>query len=393
MNDQLTFNPPLVSVIIPAYNAAAFIEKTLISVLSQTYKNMEVIVVDDGSGDRTTDIVTAISQQDPRVILFQQPNLGVAKARNSAIRHAQGEFIAPIDADDLWHPQNIEKQVQCLLKTDSSVGLVYAWSVDIDEQDLPIGEFRASTIENNVYKTLICHNFIGNASAAVMRRDCLEKIGGYNEQFREQDAQGCEDWELYLKIAESYQFRVVPEFLIGYRKIINSMSTDYPKMAKSHALMLESVQEKHPEIPSALHCLSKSSFYMYLARQNDLHSNNEQTLFWLYQALKNDWITPFFRYGLYTLTLKSLGKSINQKLKSLLGFELKTTLDIKPKVKYKQQSSKFYEFQKPGVNIEFKILIGDLLQKILAIKIKKPLFNEKNDTQNLPKKIVDSEIF
>lgn len=115
MNEN-KFKLPLVSVIIPAYNAEFFIEKTLNSVLSQTYKNIEVLVVDDGSQDRTAEIITSIAKIDSRVFLLQQSNAGVAAARNLAINKCRGEYIAPIDADDIWYPQNLEKQVQCMLQ-------------------------------------------------------------------------------------------------------------------------------------------------------------------------------------------------------------------------------------------------------------------------------------
>lgn len=297
---------PLVSVIIPAYNAEKFLLKTLESILSQTYKNIEVLVIDDGSQDRTAEIVQSIAQKDNQVILLQQENSGVAAARNLGINKSKGEFIAPIDADDIWYPQNLEKQVQCLLHADSSVGLVYSWSVDIDEEDKLTGDFRASNIEGDVFTTLLCHNFLGNASSTLIRRSCVEKIGGYNTQLKAQDAQGCEDWDFYLRIAEHYQFKVVPEFFIGYRKIANTMSGDYKKMAKSHDLMLQEIQQTHRDIPIAFYKLSKSSFYIYLARQSSIYDNHNKTLYWLFQALKADFITPVFRLGLYTLTIKSL---------------------------------------------------------------------------------------
>ena len=117
-------NSPLVSVIVAAYNAETFIKQTLDSVLNQTYKNIEVLVVDDGSEDRTAEIVAAIVQNSQRVILLQQSNQGVASARNLAIQNSRGAYIAPIDADDIWYPQKLEKQMQCMLQAEPSVGLV-----------------------------------------------------------------------------------------------------------------------------------------------------------------------------------------------------------------------------------------------------------------------------
>ena len=170
---------PLVSVVMPVYNAEAHIAHTLNSVLSQTYKNIEVIVVDDGSCDGSVQIVETIAQQDAHITLLRQSNLGVAASRNLAIQKSRGEYIAPIDADDIWYPQKIEKQVHCMLHADPSIGLVYAWSVHIDERGLLTGGFNASDIEGDVFSVLIVSNFIGNSSAPLIRRACFEQVGGY----------------------------------------------------------------------------------------------------------------------------------------------------------------------------------------------------------------------
>ncbi|MGF1482219.1 MAG: glycosyltransferase family 2 protein [Cyanophyceae cyanobacterium] len=347
--------------IVPAYNAEGFIEKTLYSILNQTYSNIEVIVVDDGSEDQTANIILSLAQQDQRLVLVQQPNAGVAAARNLGIEKSRGELIAPIDADDIWYPQNLEKQVQ-RLRQDSSIGLVYSWSVDIDEDDVLTGEFRAAAIEGNVYKTLICHNFIGNSSASLFRRACIERLGAYNGQLKAQQAQGCEDWELYLRIAEHYQFGVVPEFLVGYRKISGSMSKDYTTMAKSHSLMLQDIRHKHPEINSALFRLSCSSFYIYLARQSHLQGKHQETLFWLYQALKSDWVTPVWRYGLYTLSAKSLLGLLRQQTGG-------NTLALANQREYPVQVNdiSLTDFSQRKTIIGFKLLVGNLLHRLLLL--------------------------
>ena len=300
---------PLVSVIIPAYNAEIFIEKTLLSVLSQTYDNIEVVVVDDGSRDRTAEIVKSFAQQDRRIIFLQQSNAGVAAARNLAIEKSSGEYIAPIDADDIWYPQNLEKQVQCMLNSESSVGLVYSWSLDIDREDLLTGGFYNSTIEGEVYQPLIYKYFIGNASSSLIRRVCLEKVGGYNCQLKAEKAQGCEDWDLYLRIAEYYQFKVVPEFLVGYRQITSSMSANCAEMAKSHALIMADIRQRHPEIFPSIYNWSSSKFYIYFAAKNKHSKNYKTTLFWLYKALKADWLT-ILHHNFYLLTIDSVLKLI-----------------------------------------------------------------------------------
>lgn len=240
---QIDSRLPLVSVIVPAYNAEKFIGETLNSALSQTYRNIEILVVDDGSQERTSEVVKVFVQKDERVILLQQANAGVAAARNLAIEKSCGEYIAPLDADDIWYPQKPEKQMQCFLEADESVGLVYAWSVSIDEEGKIF--WRSKTfqldqinyVQGYVFTALVYSNFISNASVPLIRRACFEP-GGYNCQLKAQNAQGCEDWDLSLRIAELYQFIVVPEFLIGYRQVIGSMGSNCGTMEISYELVM-----------------------------------------------------------------------------------------------------------------------------------------------------------
>lgn len=310
---KIDLSRPLVSVVIPAYNADAYIAQTLASVVAQTYENLEIWVVDDGSCDRTVPIVQQFAQKDGRIRLLQQLNSGVAAARNRAIAAANGEFIAPIDADDVWYPDNIARQVQAMQRGGAKVGLVYAWSVDINVSGQPTGGFRATQISGNVHTTLIGHNFIGNASATLMRRSCLEQVGGYDPSLRSHDAQGCEDWDLYLRIAERYKFQVVPEFLIGYRKVDNSMSCDYRTMAKSHQQVMKAAQQRHPYLPWYLFKLSSSNLYMYFAHQSNRYQHHTTTRYWVRQALAAESLTPFIRPGFYRLLLSSTWGSLAQR--------------------------------------------------------------------------------
>jgi glycosyltransferase involved in cell wall biosynthesis len=369
MNQQPSaLNLPLVSVIIPAYNAEQFIERTLDSVLSQTYQNLEVIVVDDGSQDRTAEIVSAIAQRDQRVTLLQQSNSGVAAARNLGIEKSQGEFIGPIDADDIWYSQNVEKQVRCLLQADPSVGLVYSWSVDIDENDNLTGEFRASRIAGEVFTTLLFHDFIANASSALIRRSCLEKVGLYNCNLREQKAQGSEDWDLYLRIAEFYKFQVVPEFLVGYRKLPNSMSGDYISMANSRNLVWESIQQKYPRIPTTIKRLSNSSYYIYLAYQSSNCGKHSNTLLWLYKSLKEDFITPFLRLGFYVLVIKSCLNLLAKTITSLIWSDHNSWLQFQQRFKKKKRVLILEELDNQKAIFNFKPLAEKILHQ-LASKI------------------------
>ncbi|MBD0267001.1 MAG: glycosyltransferase family 2 protein [Cyanobacteria bacterium Co-bin8] len=304
MDCAQSFNqcPVLVSVVVPAYNAAAYLARTLNSVLSQTYVHLEVLLVDDGSSDSTIEVAQEFAAKDSRLIVLKQPNSGVAAARNFGIRQAKGQLIALIDADDIWYSQNLEKQVALMLQSGSSVGLVYSWSVDIDEHDFPTGSFRSPQIEGKVYTTLLLHNFIANASSTLLRRVCLEKVGFYDCTLRANQGEGCEDWDLYLRIAQEYEFRVVKEFLVGYRKTPSSMSCNLHSMARSRQLIWQSIEQDLPKMPQLIRKVSNSSFCMYLARQSQFSTDQEQAFYWLRQALQESTLATLLRpdfYGLY----------------------------------------------------------------------------------------------
>src|SRR5579862_4587648 len=121
----------LVSVVVPVWNSERFLKKTVESVLAQTYRRLELIVVDDGSTDRSPDIVKSIAAHDDRVRLFRTENRGAAAARNLGISQSRGPFVALLDNDDLWHPEKIARQVEVLRRSPPEVGLVYCWQVEI----------------------------------------------------------------------------------------------------------------------------------------------------------------------------------------------------------------------------------------------------------------------
>jgi glycosyltransferase involved in cell wall biosynthesis len=240
-----------VSVIIPAYNAAATVERTISSVLNQTYSDLEVLVVDDGSTDETAVLVQRMADEDRRIRLLQKANGGLASARNYGIAHATGEFIAPVDADDLWHREKIRKQVALMQARGDGVGLIYTWARAIDEQDRVIADIAPSSLRGNVYAALIIRNFVPSG-APLVRRKCADEVGGYDVTLSGRGATCCEDFKFNLDIAERYDFDLVPEFLKGYRFRAGSMSTEIEAMLRSHELVVHEARTRHPELPDKL---------------------------------------------------------------------------------------------------------------------------------------------
>jgi Glycosyltransferases involved in cell wall biogenesis len=243
----------VVSVIIPAYNAAAAIAETIASAQEQTYQDLEILVVDDGSTDDTAAIVEEIAARDTRVRLLRQSNQGVASARNFAIRESRGSLLAPLDADDLWHPEKIARQISIMRERGPTVGLVYAWSSSIDEQGQIIRlPERVSLQEGSIFPFLIIRNLIGNGSVPLLRRTCVIAVGGYDPSLRARGCEGCEDLLLYLTIAARYDVAVVPAFLIGYRKSAVSMSRNVEQMRRSRDLVIRTIRARHPELPGRI---------------------------------------------------------------------------------------------------------------------------------------------
>jgi glycosyltransferase involved in cell wall biosynthesis len=243
----------LVSVVVPVYNGERFIGRTLASALAQTYRPLEVIVVDDGSTDRTANLVEAAAARDSRVRSFRTQNSGVAAARNFGISQARGKLIAMLDADDLWHPEKIARQVAVMNASSANVGLIYCWAIEIDENDTVIPSVRhiglRPAYQGLVTAELASGNFIQTSSAPLMKRACIDQVGGYDIELQ---PQGAEDWKLYLALSEVCEFAVVPEYLVGYRQSTESLTRDITGMAGSIELVVRWLTEKWRDLPEEL---------------------------------------------------------------------------------------------------------------------------------------------
>lgn len=219
-----------VAVVIPAYNAAATIDATLRSVRGQTHRALDIVVVDDGSSDATAAIAARHARQDARIRVVSQPNGGVARARNTGIRASDAALVAPIDADDLWHPDTIARQLAALERGGPSVGLVYTWSATLDRAGRVVGLHQRATVAGDSVRPLLRKNVLENASCTLFRRAAFEQAGGYEPALRDAGAQGCEDWLFSLAVARHWHFAVVPAFLTGYRVLPGNMSSNHLPM-------------------------------------------------------------------------------------------------------------------------------------------------------------------
>ena len=224
---------PRVAIIIPAYNAAATLHETLASALAQTFTDFEVIVVSDGSIDGTAELVIDAAGRDPRIRLIEQGNAGVAAARNAAIEDSDSAFIAPLDADDLWHPQKLALQVGRFDAASARTGLVYNWYHPIDGSGRIIQPVATPEAEGFVLHRHLVWNFVGNGSTPLIRRTSLADLR-YEPELAARGAGGCEDYLLQLQLARTSEFACMPAHLTGYRQGDGRMSGNRLAMLRSH---------------------------------------------------------------------------------------------------------------------------------------------------------------
>jgi len=243
----------------PVYNGAHVIVDSLESVLSQTHQEIEVLVVDDGSTDGTAEVVRRAVGSDPRVRILSQPNRGVARARNYGLEEANGAFVAFVDADDLWRQDKLAKQTASLQQAGPDVAVVYTWYAHIDQEGRVIPPIRPKpAYRGNVLVPLLLQNFIGNASTPLMRTSAVKRVGGYSvDLLKNSGGQGFEDWHLYLKLAISYDFEVVGEFLTGYRQSPGTMSRDIKPFLKNFREARRDIWSRCPDAPRKLHLWSE----------------------------------------------------------------------------------------------------------------------------------------
>lgn len=256
---------PVVSVVIPAYNAAGTLDRALDSVAAQSLRDIEIIVVDDGSTDDTPVILRRHAVADPRIRILTQANGGVARARNAAIAVARSGWIATIDADDLWHPRKLELQTAAAAAAGQTCVMVYAWSRRIDEEDRVIADMGAPRHTGNVVHQLIASNFMRNASSVMFRRHVALAAGGFDPGLQDAGAQGAEDLKLYLAVARAGPVALAPHFLTGYRQIEGSMSQMPERMRRSIEMVLEESEVLDSGVPPQVFALARANYDLYAA--------------------------------------------------------------------------------------------------------------------------------
>lgn len=205
---------PLVSVVIAVFNCEDFLERSIQSILNQTYQNIELIIVDDASKDNTHSILEKYQDNNLVHIIYNQQNLGISKSRNIGGRKAKGKYIAVQDADDVSFPTRIEKQVK-FLELKEGVVLLGTRRINIKNNIRSSGRYYD---EDNINKIIYLTNPFAHTSA-IIRKEIYDKIGGYNENYIT-----TVDYELYIRLIKYGKIAMIDEELVEYYVHSNSIS-------------------------------------------------------------------------------------------------------------------------------------------------------------------------
>ena len=257
---------PRVSVVIPAYNAMRYLPQTVASVLAQTFGDFEVLIVDDGSQDDTAG--WAAAHPDARVRLVARPNGGAAAARNTGVQHAAGEYVAFLDADDLWQPTKLEQQV-ARADADPEVGLVDCWISYIDGEGEPIGKVMTQHLEGDVWAHMVEYNLVRCGSTPLVRRRLFDEVGSFDEGFRY-----AEDWEMWIRITARYKFAVVKEPLVAYRQHANNKHKNYQSLLPTLCRIIEKSFEDVPAAQQHLKGRALGRAYLHTAWRSLLYTGD-----------------------------------------------------------------------------------------------------------------------
>lgn len=221
MMDYQYDNLPLVSVIVPAYNHECFVEKCLNSIIAQTYKNMQIIIINDGSTDNTEKCIQDFMKKINFPIEFvSKDNEGICKTLNLGIQLSKGEYIATIASDDIWLPEKLAKQID-FLENNQNIGLVYSDIFFLKKDgntELKFTDYKSEIrkcflngIQNaQMYYTLLTENII-IANTVMIRKKCLDTVGYYDENIK------FEDYDMWLRFAQKYPIGFIDEPLAYYR--------------------------------------------------------------------------------------------------------------------------------------------------------------------------------
>jgi len=288
-----------VSIVIPVYGAEKYVAAAVQSALQQTYQNIEILIIDDGSPDKSIEICQQFI--DPRIKIIRQKNRGLPGARNTGIRHAQGEYIGFLDADDIWLPEKVEKHVEHL-NNSPDVGVSFSYSAFINEDGEPLGTYQRPKFRDITPAYLLCRNPIGNGSAGMIRREAFEAVKFqdnlhgtvedfyFDERLRHSNADAT-DFDCWLRIVIQAGWKIegIPQALTLYRVNSQSLSANMLKQLDAIEKVIEKTHSYAPEIVEQWGSRAKAVYQRHIARRAVTQKSRSMAIKMAHQAITTDW--------------------------------------------------------------------------------------------------------
>lgn len=293
----------LVTVVIPTYNRAKYIEETIKSVIGQKYPNIEIIVIDDGSTDNTEQVVSKYRSQ---LTYIHQENSERGASRNHGLRLAKGKFIAFLDSDDLWLPDKISQELE-MLQNNPAAGVVYSDALSIDANGRQLKTIKRKTYSGRVTEKLLENNFI-SMSAHLAKTDFIRKISGFVE---DRNLSGSEDWEMWVRLSTITEFIYLPKTTTKIRTHSENTMSDAKAMNRSMTYALKIMKESNYLTEDQKKILPKTKAYISLINAiNHCSAREKQGVF---LSLKNAFVNnpkiildPRFGYTIWRLLKQEL---------------------------------------------------------------------------------------
>jgi len=309
---------PLVSVVMPIYGVEKFVAEAIESVLAQTYKNFEFLIVDDVSPDNSRKICESYSDERIRIITHTK-NRGLAGARNSGIRQAKGEYIAFLDSDDKWTPNKLKRHV-LHLNDNPKVGVSFSRSVFMNEDGENMNTYQMPKLTGITPEYLLCRNPVGNGSAPVIRREVFNDIAYQARLYEEVELfyfddlfRQSEDIECWIRIAATTDWVIegLTEPLTVYRLNSGSLSANIPKQLATWEAVIDKATEHSPELIKRSGGLARAYQLRYLSRQAIRLQDGKTALSYVCKAIKQ---SPSILWREPSRTFMTLGAALLQRL-------------------------------------------------------------------------------
>jgi len=315
---------PLVSIIIPCYNGEKFIGEAIKSVLNQTYQNWELIIVDDGSKDKSKEIIKQYCATDDRIKYIQhKKNKGIPFARNTGIKISNGEYIAFLDQDDLWLAEKLKEQVG-IFKEDKKqkIGLIFSNLLFMKDGKINIRSWPSKRVPKNleimsfeeITRILFMNNFIPIVTVLI-RKQCFDNLGFLDEKL----IGGADDYEFFMRLANNYRLKYI-DYPLAIRRLHKDNFSKMERFFKDEIFILEKTIKRQPQLQE-LKKIKLAKLYYRLGRDYQIQENFYKAEKQFSKAIKfNPWDVKYLlififcllgRFGNWLLNMKTKIKGKN----------------------------------------------------------------------------------